>query len=182
MPKGHYKCLFITDSRSDGVGNNGSDLNNMLNSLFLDLSTLDNIYWLLDMNDEDLRHLHHPSSQISISFSIKVWLYPLIPAWAAEDINSAAFSFIFSHVPLCVIYAFIGIVKHCQGLLKFSFSSANRTQSFFFFFFALLCHKVTIKVENQFMDFLLVWESSCLSEWQEKRLERLEIMRDVLRK
>lgn len=146
--------------------------------LFLDLSTLDNTYWLLDVNDEDLRQLHHPSSQISISFSIEVWLYPLIPAWAAEDINSAAFSFIFSHAPLCVIYAFIGIVKHCQGLLTFSFSSANRTQSFFF----LLCHKVTIKAENQFMDFLLVWGSSCLSEWQEKRLERLEIMPDVLRK
>ena len=192
-----------------GLETSGSDLNNMLNSLFLDLSTFDNICWFLDMNDEALRH---PPSQSSICFFIRVWLYLLIPAWAAEDISSAAFSFIFSHVPLCISYVFIGRVKHCQSLLIFSFSSANRTQSFSFF---LLCHKVTIKIENQFMGFPLVWEisqhagsqfphqglnlqwkhgvlttglpgksqkSSHLSEWQDKRLYRLEIMPDVLRK
>lgn len=41
MPKGHYKCSFMTSDLM-GLGTNGSDLDNMLNSLFLDLSTLDN--------------------------------------------------------------------------------------------------------------------------------------------
>ena len=128
-----------------GLETNGSDLDNMLNSLFLDLSTFDNICWFLDMNDEALRH---PPSQSSICFFIRVWLYLLIPAWAAEDISSAVFSFIFSHVPLCISYVFTGRVKHYQSLLIFSFMFCKQNLVFFLFF--LLCHKVTIKIENQF--------------------------------
>ena len=99
-----------------GLETSGSDLDNMFNSLFLDLSTFDNICWFLDMNDEPLRYLCHPPSQISICFFIKVWLYLLIPAWAAEDISSAAFSFIFSHVPLCISC----FHWHSQPLSKFT--------------------------------------------------------------
>lgn len=83
-----------------GLETNGSDLDNMLNSLFLDLSTFDNICWFLDMNDEALRHPPHKALFVfSSEFDCIFW----IPAWAAEDISSAVFSFIFSHVPLCTL-------------------------------------------------------------------------------
>lgn len=72
-------------------------------------------------------------------------------------------------VPHYVSYASVGILKHCQDLLIFSFISVNRD----FFAFPV------IKVENQFMDFSLVWEGRTLSKRQ--RLQRIKIVSDVLK-
>lgn len=68
-PKGHHKCLFINYIGSDRVVTVALIL---VICLILSSPTLDNIYWLLDMKDEDLCPLYHPSSQSFISFSIKL--------------------------------------------------------------------------------------------------------------
>lgn len=110
-PTGHHKYLLINDIRSDKVVTVALIL---VIRLILSSPTFDNIYWLLDMKHEDLCPLHHPSSQSSISFSIKLWQYLSTLTWAAGSIIGVAFSFIFFHVPLCVVCAFTGIFKHVR--------------------------------------------------------------------
>ena len=184
----------------------------ILSFLIYQLLTIsaDSLTWMMSLYITYVIRPHKSLFVFSSKFDCIFW-------FLLEQLRTSVVLLFHSYSPMspCVSAVFIGIVKHCQSLLIFSFSSANRTQSFFFF---LLCHKVTIKIKNQFMGFPLVWEisrhagsqfphqglnpyplqwkhgvlttglpgksqkSSHLSEWQDKRLYRLEIMPDVLRK